>query len=112
MALRGRLFPIPTPQARPPQEELAPGGEDWQAEGALRAAPFVPPASSVFSLGLPWVSLPLFHSALLRMHSGRLLTTSTGRQPARVTVSGGKWEEGSRRVQGGRSTRLRGPGRA
>lgn len=53
MALRGRLFPIPTPQARPPQEELAPGGEDWQAEGALRAAPFVPLASSVFSLGLP-----------------------------------------------------------
>lgn len=104
--------PSPLPRHAPRRRSSPREGRTGRRRG-LCAQPLLslrPRACSLWASH--WVSLPLFHSALLRMHSGRLLTTSTGRQPARVTVSGGKWEEGRRRVQGGRSTRPRGPGRA
>lgn len=104
--------PSPLPRHAPRRRSSPREGRTGRRRG-LCAQPLLslrPRACSLWASH--WVSLPSFHSALLRMHSGRLLTTSTGRQPARVTVSGGKWEEGSRRVQGGRSTRPRGPGRA
>lgn len=92
----------------------------WSLGSVL--GPFCPSSLELVLSGPSlWVILLSFHSALVQMHSECLLTMSTGRQPARVTVSGRKWEEGSRRVQGRvedvegdgrRGSRLRGPGRA